>query len=89
MTLGDLSADKGTLKAIFGTDNFEEIQQSLSVRDNPPPPAIVYIAGETGEQIPIAEIKTRPDGIGYGSNWKLEMSLHKDFAQKLKEQRDG
>ena len=58
MTLGDLSADKGTLKEILGTDNFEEIQQSLSVRDNPPPPSIVYNAGETGEQIPIAEIKT-------------------------------
>ena len=88
MTLGDLSADKGTLKEILGTDNFEEIQQSLSVRDNPPPPSIVYNAGETGEQIPIAEIKTRPDGIGYGTSWKLEMALHSDFAKKLKEQRD-
>ena len=85
MSLGDLSADKGTLKEIFGTDDFDEIQQNLSVRDNPPPPSIIFTAG-SGEQIPIAEIKTRPDGIGYGSSWKLEMKLHKDFADKLEEQ---
>ena len=87
MSLGDLSADKGTLKEIFGTDNFDEVQQNLSVRDNPPPPSIIFTAG-SGEQIPIAEIKTRPDGIGYGGNWKLEMKLHKDFSAKLEEQKD-
>ena len=30
MTLGDLSADKGTLKAIFGTDDFNEIVNGKS-----------------------------------------------------------
>ncbi len=87
MSLGDLSADKGTLKEIFGTDDFDEIQQNLSVRDNPPPPSIIFTAG-SGEQIPIAEIKTRPDGIGYGSSWKLEMKLHKEFSEKLEALKD-
>ena len=87
MSLGDLSADKGTLKEIFGTDDFDEVQQNLSVRDNPPPPSIIFTAG-SGEQIPIAEIKTRPDGIGYGGNWKLEMKLHKDFSAKLEALKD-
>mgnify|MGYP001282731504 CR=1 FL=1 len=83
MTLGSLSADKGTLTEVFGTDNFNEIQEKLNVRETPPPAAIVYSAGPDEEVIPVAEIKTRPDGIGYGGTWKLEMKVHKDFASKI------
>ena len=79
MTLGDLSADKGTLKAIFGTDDFDEVQQNLTIVGD----AIVYKVKGTGKEIPISRIVSRPDGIGYGSSWKLEMKLHKDFADKL------
>jgi len=85
MTLGNLSADKGTLAKIFGETDFSKIQENLKVRETPPPAAIVYQAGVEGEVIPIAEIKTRPDGIGYGGNWKLEMKVHPDFATKLEE----
>ena len=85
MTLGNLSADKGTLAKIFGETDFSKIQENLKVRETPPPAAIVYQAGVDGEVIPIAEIKTRPDGIGYGGNWKLEMKVHPDFANKLEE----
>ena len=84
MTLGDLSADKGTLKAIFGTDDFDEVQQNLTIVGD----AIVYKVKGTGKEIPISRIVSRPDGIGYGSSWKLEMKLHKDFADKLQEQKD-
>ena len=84
MTLGDLSADKGTLKAIFGTDNFDEVQQNLTIVGD----AIVYKVKGTGKEIPISRIVSRPDGIGYGTSWKLEMKLHKDFANKLQEQKD-
>ncbi len=82
MALGDLSADKETLKAIFGTDDFSEIQQNLTIVGD----SIVYKVKGTGKEIPISRIVSRPDGIGYGTNWKLEMKLHKDFADKLEEQ---
>ena len=85
MTLGSLSADKGTLTEVFGTDNFDKIQEKLNVRETPPPPSIVYSAGPEEDVIPVAEIKTRPDGIGYGGTWKLEMKVHKDFASKIEE----
>ena len=84
MTLGDLSADKGTLKAIFGTDDFDEVQQNLTIVGD----AIVYKVKGTGKEIPISRIVSRPDGIGYGSSWKLEMKLHPKLAEKLEEQRD-
>lgn len=85
MHLGDLSADKDTLKNIFGVDSFEELEQNLTIRETPPPASIVYSV-EGKESIPIAEVNTRPDGIGYGGTWKLEMAVHKEFAGKLKEQ---
>ena len=84
MALGDLSADKETLKAIFGTDDFNEIQQNLTIVGD----SIVYKVKGTGEEIPISTIASRPDGIGYGTNWKLEMKLHPKLAEKLEEQRD-
>jgi len=83
MALGDLSADKGTLKAIFGTDDFNKIQQNLTVVGD----ALVYTSG-SGKQIPVSTIVSRPDGIGYGTSWKLEMQLHPEFAKELEKQRD-
>jgi hypothetical protein len=82
MTLGNLSADKQTLAEVFGVDDFDKLQENLKVRETPPPPSIVYsVEGE--EDIPVAEISTRPDGIGYGGTWKLEMKVHKEFAQRI------
>ncbi len=82
MTLGDLSADKQTLARVFGIDDFEKLQENLNVRETPPPASIVYsIEGQ--EDIPVAEISTRPDGIGYGSVWKLEMKVHPEFAKRI------
>jgi hypothetical protein len=84
MILGDVSADRQVLQDVFGVETFEELEQKLTIRDTPPPPSIVYrVKGK--EDIAIAEIKSRPDGIGYGGTWKLEMAVHPDFAKKLKE----
>ena len=85
MHLANLSADKDTLKNIFGVGSFEELEQNLKVRETPEPASIVFsVKGK--EEIPISTINTRPDGIGYGQSWKLEMKVHPDFADKLEEQ---
>jgi len=82
MALGDLSADKQTLAKVFGVDDFDKLQENLKVRETPPPASIVYsIEGQ--EDIPVAEISTRPDGIGYGEVWKLEMKVHPEFAKRV------
>ena len=85
MHLADLSADKDTLKEVFGVDSFEELEQNLKVRETPEPASIVFSV-EGKEEIPISIINTRPDGIGYGGTWKLEMKVHPKFADKLEEQ---
>ena len=66
------------------TDDFNEIQQNLTIVGD----SIFYKVKGTGEEIPISTIASRPDGIGYGTNWKLEMKLHPKLAEKLEEQRD-
>ena len=91
MILADVSIDNDILKDVFGVESFEELEQKLTVRDTPPPPSIVYrVAGPDGSNtdIPVAEIVSRPDGIGYGGSWKLIMAVHPDFAKKLKESND-
>ena len=82
MVLDDLSMDQQTLFDITGATSMDEVQENLSIRDEPPPPSIVYTI-EGQQEIPIAEVRSRPDGIGYGGNWKLEMKLHPDMAKEL------
>jgi hypothetical protein len=88
MILGDVSADRQVLQDVFGVEEFSELEQKLTIRDEPPPPSIVYrVVGPDGSNIdiPIAEISSRPDGIGYGGTWKLEMKVHDEFGKKLRE----
>ena len=82
MAIGPNSLDKKTMKAIFGTDNYDEIKEKL-VAEAGPPPFIGYNVDSSGEVFPVAEIKVREDGRGYGGQFKFEMILHKDFAPRL------
>ena len=82
MAIGPNSLDKKTMKAIFGTDNYDEIKENL-VAEPGPPPFIGYNVAASGEVFPVAEIKVREDGRGYGGQFKFEMILHKDFAPRL------
>ena len=84
MAIGDLSLDRATMREIFGTDDFDTIKQRLSAEPGPPP-YLSYKAGPEGEVIPLAEIVVREDGVGYGANFKFEMTLDKRFAKKLRE----
>ena len=47
------------------------------------PPFIGYNVEATDEVFPVAEVKIREDGRGYGGQFKFEMVLHKDFAPRL------
>ena len=82
MAIGPNSLDKETMKNIFGTDNYDEIKEKL-VAEPGPPPFIGYNVDASGEVFPVAEIKVREDGRGYGGQFKFEMILHKDFAPRL------
>ena len=82
MAIGPNSLDKQTMTEIFGTDDYDKLKENL-VAQKGPPPFIGYNVESTGEVFPVAEVKIREDGVGYGGQIKFEMTLHKDFAPIL------
>ena len=82
MAIGPNSLDKNTMKQIFGTDDYNKLKENLVAKSGPPP-FIGYNVESTGEVFPVAEVKIREDGVGYGGQIKVEMTLHKEFAPIL------
>ena len=84
MAVGDMSLDKETMKLIFGTDDFNELKENLSVKKtkNGEPYLVYEIKGK--EPVRVANIVIRQDGRGYGGGTiKFEMKLHPDLAKHL------
>lgn len=86
MALGGVSCDPNVLKEIFpGIQDFSEIQDGLTVETaGDGMTSLVYKAKAGHATVPIAQIKSRPDGTGYGDTWKLELTMHPKFAKQLK-----
>ena len=84
MAIGDNSLDRKVMKKIFGTDKYDEIKEKLEAQPGPPP-YLGYRANIGDKVIPLAEIKVREDGVGYGGQMKFEMTLDKRFAKILKQ----
>lgn len=84
MAIGDMSVDRKVVKKIFGTDDWDEIQEHLDAVTDKTPPYLAYKIKGTKKTIPIAVINIREDGVNYGGTFKFEMALHKDFAKTLK-----
>ena len=87
MAIGANSLDKDVMKAIFGTSDYDKIKEKLSAEPGPPP-FLGYQAEVGDTMIPLAEIKIREDGVGYGGQIKFEMVLDKRFAKVLKSAND-
>lgn len=86
MAIGDMSLDKKTVSAIFGTDDFEQIKEHLVVDDSVDPPFLAYEAENKKDKLRIASIVIRQDGLGYGGgSMKFDMKMAGDFADKMKE----
>jgi hypothetical protein len=87
MALGEHSLDKMTLKSIFGTDDFNQIKDNLSVKTDKKSGKsfLAYEAVKGKDTIPIADISIYEDGKGYGGVFKFSLVLNRDFAKKIKE----
>ena len=84
MAIGPNSLDKDTMKAIFGTDDYDKIKENLVAEEGPAGPFIGYKVEASGEVFPVADIVIREDGVGYGGQMKFEMRLNqKQFAKRL------
>lgn len=88
MAIGDLSFDSQTCKDIFGTNDFENIKTGFKVTTDESGVPYLGWVGKAGEGpiLPLAKINVRQDGVGYGGgNIKHEMTLHPDFASRLRQ----
>jgi len=85
MSIGDLSLDIKTFKELFGTNDWDKIKEIITVKMVKNKPIIVYSGSTKDEDVPIANLVIREDGVGYGGVVKFELQIHKEFIKKLKE----
>ena len=91
MIIGDSVFSKSVLEKMFGTKDFNQIKDRLTVEtDSSGQPYLGYSVevdsdgdGEADNTIPISDINVRADGLGYGQTIKHEMKLRKDFYKRL------
>ena len=85
MSIGDMVLDRKTCQKLFGTANFNDIKERLSIdEDAKGNPIIVYSAQGTGDPIPLANVDIRQKGIGYDGFPSFNLKVHPGFAKALK-----
>ena len=85
MSIGDMVLDRRTCEEMFGTSDFNEIREGLSIsEDDKGNPIIVYTAQGTGEPVPLAQVNIRQKGKGYSGFPAFELKVHPDFGKRLK-----
>ena len=81
---GGINLDRDTITKCLGADKFEDVVEKLIIVDYNGEPTLAYAADNGKRTIPIGVLNCRPDGIMYGSTWKLELSIHEGFADCCK-----
>ena len=81
---GGINLDRDTITKCLGADKFEDVVEKLVIVDYNGEPTLAYATDNGKRTIPIGVINCRPDGIMYGSTWKLELSIHEGFADCCK-----
>ena len=85
MSIGDMVLDRKTCNSLFGTSNFNDIKERLSIdKDAKGNPIITYSAQGDGEPIPLANVDIRQKGKGYSGFPSFNMKVHPGFATALK-----
>ena len=81
--LGEFVINKKTMEGIFGTSDWNQVVEQLTVDPEADPPAIQYSGKVRGQDviIPITTIGIREDGEGYGGSHKFEMLVAQDFGK--------
>jgi hypothetical protein len=83
MALSNQSLDPETCKAIFGTDNYDEIEQGIRVEtDSEGNRFLVYQAEADGEIIRIGDVRCRQRGQGYAAP-TTEIGPSEEFRHRM------
>ena len=85
MSLGGVNADPKILERIFGTTDYDKIEENLKI-DGPDDKGdyqLVFEVEASGEKIPLSTVAPRQRGLGYEPAVNLEMNLHPQMKEKL------
>ena len=85
MALGAVSADKKVMAKIFGTDNYDEVEQNLEI-DGPNKNGFYQLAYRVkgkNKVVNLANLRARQRGLGYSTTPNFEMLLSEDFKGEL------
>ena len=85
MSLGGVNADPEVMKEVFGTTDYDEVQEKLTIQgpDDNGEYQLVFQAEVGGDVVPISTIAPRQRGLGYEPVVNLEMNLHPVMKEKL------
>ena len=85
MSLGGVNADPEVMKEVFGTTDYDEVQEKLTIQgpDDKGEYQLVFQAEVGGDVVPISTIAPRQRGLGYEPVVNLEMNLHPVMKEKL------
>jgi len=85
MSLGGVNADPEVMKEVFGTTDYDKVQEKLTIQgpDDKGEYQLVFQAEVGGDVVPISTIAPRQRGLGYEPVVNLEMNLHPVMKEKL------
>ena len=93
MVIGNATFSKKVLEEMFGTTDFNQIKDKMTIQTGPD--GVPYLGyqveidadndGEAESIIPIANIKLREKGVGYSNALGFDMTLRGDFYKRLQE----
>lgn len=85
MSLGGVVADPVILETIFGTTDYNKIEENLTI-DGPDENGeyqLVFEVEASGKKIPLSTVAPRQRGLGYEPTVQLEMNLHGAMKENL------
>jgi len=87
MQIDSMYVGKDHMKQMFGTDNWDDIKQFLTIKVKDGVASLTYIAkGKTpAKPIRLAEIDLREKGVGYNGSIGLECTPTKEFENACKQ----
>ena len=87
MQIDSMYVGRDHMKQMFGTDNWDNIKQFLSIKVKDGVAALTYIAkgNKPAKPIRLAEIDLREKGVGYNGSIGLECTPHADFQAACKQ----
>jgi hypothetical protein len=87
MQIDSMYVGRDHMRQIFGTDNWDDIKQFLTIKVKDGVASLVYIAkGKTpAKPIKLAEIDLREKGVGYNGAIGLECTPTKEFENACKQ----